>query len=118
MKAVTGPLPPDNGAWAFEIKWDGMRVLAHLDGQGGVRLRGAKGAAAGASCRARGGLTHATRARAAVLGGGVAASDAAGRPSFGRLQQRMHVSSPADAARRAVDDPVIYVVFDLLALDG
>ena len=27
MKAVTGTLPVDEEGWAFEIKWDGMRIL-------------------------------------------------------------------------------------------
>ena len=46
------------------------------------------------------------------------ALDEAGRPSFERLQQRMHVTSATDAARRAADVPVAYVVFDLLRLGG
>ena len=41
-----------------------------------------------------------------------------GRPSFGRLQQRMHVAVPAEAVRRAAEVPITYVVFDLLHLDG
>ena len=27
MKAVTAQLPADEQGWAFEIKWDGMRIL-------------------------------------------------------------------------------------------
>ena len=30
MKAVTGELPTEPG-WAFEIKWDGMRLIAFCD---------------------------------------------------------------------------------------
>lgn len=117
MKAVTGALPPD-GAWAFEIKWDGMRVLAHLDGVGGLRLRSGNGADATTSYPELAGLADALPGHEALLDGEVVAFDEAGRPSFGLLQHRMHVSSPADAARRAADVPVVYVVFDLLALDG
>jgi bifunctional non-homologous end joining protein LigD len=40
------------------------------------------------------------------------------RPSFGRLQRRMHVGSEAQARRLAKDVPVVYVAFDLLHLDG
>ena len=54
----------------------------------------------------------------AVLDGEVVALDDEGRPSFGRLQHRMHVSSAAEAVRRSAEVPVAYVVFDLLALNG
>src|SRR5687767_4684125 len=30
MLARTGPLPPDDGRWAFEIKWDGVRAIAFV----------------------------------------------------------------------------------------
>jgi bifunctional non-homologous end joining protein LigD len=46
------------------------------------------------------------------------ATDDDGRPSFGLLQQRMHVADPAEAVRRAAEVPVAYVAFDLLHLDG
>ncbi len=35
MKAVAGDLPADDDAWAYEIKWDGMRVVASLEDRGG-----------------------------------------------------------------------------------
>ena len=54
----------------------------------------------------------------ALLDGEVVALDDAGRPSFERLQHRMHVTSAVDAARRAAEVPVAYVVFDLLRLGG
>ena len=38
MLAATGPLPRDDGGWAYEIKWDGVRAIAFV--QGG-RLRAA-----------------------------------------------------------------------------
>ena len=31
MSAVTGELPPDDGRWAFEPKWDGMRAVVEVD---------------------------------------------------------------------------------------
>lgn len=27
MLSATGPLPPDSEKWAYEVKWDGFRVL-------------------------------------------------------------------------------------------
>ena len=64
------------------------------------------------------GLPDALPATTALLDGELVATDDDGRPSFGLLQQRMHVADPAEAARRAAEVPVTYVVFDLLHLDG
>jgi bifunctional non-homologous end joining protein LigD len=41
-----------------------------------------------------------------------------GRPDFQRLQSRMHVQSAATQRRLAESVPVVYVLFDLLWLDG
>ena len=33
MKAVTGVLPTDDTGWAFEIKWDGVRVISGIEAE-------------------------------------------------------------------------------------
>ena len=53
-----------------------------------------------------------------VLDGEVVAFDEEGRPSFERLQTRMHLASDSAVKRRMRDMPVTYVIFDLLCLDG
>ncbi len=32
MLATAGQAPPDDGDWAYEFKWDGMRALLWIDG--------------------------------------------------------------------------------------
>ena len=46
------------------------------------------------------------------------ALDEKGRPSFERLQSRMHLASPAQVKRRSRELPVTYIAFDLLWLEG
>jgi bifunctional non-homologous end joining protein LigD len=116
MKATSGPLPTGDG-WVYEIKWDGMRVLADVTPDG-VRAWSANGRDAGAAFPELAALAPALAPLDALLDGEVVALDAAGRPSFERLQGRMHVSSAAESRRRAADTPVAYVVFDLLRLGG
>ncbi|MFN0029754.1 MAG: non-homologous end-joining DNA ligase [Acidimicrobiales bacterium] len=120
MRAVAGelPSPSEAGRWAFEIKWDGMRVVAHIAADGVVRLQSAKPREVTASFPELAALATATGGRSAIVDGEVVALDDAGRPSFGRLQHRMHVTGAREVRRRAAEVPVAYQVFDLLAFDG
>ncbi len=116
MKATAGDLPLGEG-WTYEVKWDGMRALAFVE-DGALRVQSANLRDVTVSWPELAGLPAALPAGAVLLDGELVATDDAGRPSFGRLQQRMHVAVAAEAARRANEVPVSYVVFDVLHLDG
>ncbi|MCU1357651.1 MAG: polymerase LigD, ligase domain protein [Acidimicrobiales bacterium] len=116
MKAVTAPLPTDRG-WAFEVKWDGMRIVAAVDG-GEVAAWSARGAPAEERFPELAELVGAVGGRRAVLDGEVVALDEAGRSSFSRLQNRMHLSHAERVAHVRREVPVTFVAFDLLRLDG
>lgn len=117
MKAVTGTLPADETGWAFEIKWDGVRVLSAIEGDK-VRLRSSNGNDITGRYPELQALADALHGHTVVLDGEVVAFDENGRPSFGLLQHRMHVASAAEVRKRADTVPITYVVFDLLQLDG
>lgn len=116
MKATAGDLPVGDDWW-YELKWDGMRLLVHVDGDR-VRLTSANGRDATASYPELAGIGAALGVSSAVLDGEVVAFDDRGRPDFGRLQQRMHVSNPRQAAEKAREVPVVLALFDLLEIDG
>jgi bifunctional non-homologous end joining protein LigD len=117
MLARAGSLPADQADWAFEIKWDGVRAIAYSQ-PGELRLesRNLKDITASYPELAR--LNRALSSHRAVLDGEIVAFDGEGRPSFSALQPRMHVSSSTQAKRLAIQTPVVYVIFDLLWLDG
>ena len=117
MKATSGDLPEGDG-WTYEVKWDGMRALVVPRPTGTLRVQSANLRDVTVSWPELAGLPDAVPAATALLDGELVATDDAGRPSFGRLQQRMHVADPAEAVRRAAEVPISYVVFDLLHLDG
>jgi bifunctional non-homologous end joining protein LigD len=54
--------------------------------------------------------------REAVLDGEIVALESGDRPSFSRLQARMHVANPSRALLEWV--PVVYYLFDALRLEG
>ena len=121
MLAVAGELPGEDdraGPWAYEVKWDGVRVVAHAAG-GQVLLRSRNGRDVTAAYPELRGLGRELGARELVLDGEVVAFDPdTGRPSFGLLQKRMHLRSERAVRRLADSAPVTYVVFDLLFADG
>ncbi len=116
MKATGGELPLGDG-WTYEVKWDGMRALCFVEG-GKLRTQSYNERDVTASWPELAGLPDTLPVTTALLDGELVATDDEGRPSFGLLQQRMHVADPAEAARRAAEVPVAYVAFDLLHLDG
>lgn len=103
MLATAGPLPPEDGRWAYEVKWDGYRALIGIDGAQ-LALRSRRGRT---STQDFPGLPQLRCPVPAVLDAEVVALDADGRPSFELLaRQRQH---PA---------PLALIVFDVLAVDG
>lgn len=118
MRAVSGgrDVPPGDD-WAFEVKWDGMRAVGFALG-GGLVLQSANLIDVTGRFPEVLPLGEALGGRVAVVDGELVAFDDRGRPSFGRLQGRMHVGHPAEARRRVAATPVTYLVFDLLHLDG
>jgi bifunctional non-homologous end joining protein LigD len=116
MLARSGELP-DGDQWAFEVKWDGVRAIAFVQG-GRLRLASRKANDITARYPELRDLARALGAREAVLDGEVVAFDADGRPSFQRLQGRMHLTSESQVRRLSQSEPVVYIIFDLLFLDG
>jgi bifunctional non-homologous end joining protein LigD len=107
---------PQGPAWRFEVKWDGVRVLAGTAG-GRLRLRGRQGRDATEAYPELAALGEQPGLGEVLLDGEVVALRD-GVPSFAALAERMHVRDAARARALAVRLPVTYLVFDLLVLDG
>ena len=117
MLATLGSLPPDTGGWAFEMKWDGVRAIAFVEG-GRAQFWSRTGRDVTGSYPELRGLAAAVGTARVVLDGEVVAFGDGPWPSFEALQQRINISSPAQIERLAAEVPVSYLAFDLLCLDG
>lgn len=107
---------PDHGdAWLYELKLDGVRLLAEKDG---VRasLHGRKLREMTATYPEVARAVRSLAPSRVVLDGEVVTFDTSGRPSFIRLAQRMHLEKAHEVKRAMVSVPVVYVAFDVLAI--
>jgi bifunctional non-homologous end joining protein LigD len=115
LARLASSLPPNDSAFGYEFKWDGYRAIVYLEGGLRVMSRGAQdytrrfpelhGLPAGAG-------------RSMVLDGEIIALGVEQSSSFQRLQWRSGAGSDEEIRRRAEVQPVAYMIFDLLRLEG
>lgn len=101
---------PEGSAWAYEWKWDGVRAVVAV-GSERVRIAARSGrnvTTAYPELAALPGLVDAPL----LLDGEMVALGADGRPSFGRLQSRMHEMHPTP--RLVAETPALLFAFDVL----
>ncbi|MGO1228420.1 ATP-dependent DNA ligase [Brachybacterium sp. AOP42-C2-15] len=108
--------------WAFEMKWDGVRVIATVT-EGAVRLTSRGGNDLTATFPELAELHDAVDpelrvAGETVLDGEIVALDGSDRPSFSRLQQRLGLTRERDVARAREEVEVHVMLFDLLVRGG
>ncbi|MGK5680412.1 non-homologous end-joining DNA ligase [Actinoplanes sp. URMC 104] len=113
MLATAGALPGGPG-WSYEFKWDGVRVLSLFTG-GAPDLFARSGAVVTAAYPE---IAELRLPEGTLLDGEMVVLNAAGRPSFTALAERMHVREHQRAARLAVTLPVTYMIFDVLYCRG
>jgi bifunctional non-homologous end joining protein LigD len=118
MLARLSTLPPDDESWGYEIKWDGVRAVAYVPPDKPTRIESRNLNDVTRQYPEAAAVGTALEKRSAVLDGEVVAFDEHGRPSFERLQGRMHLTGEAAIGVRTQSTPIAYVVFDLLYLDG
>ena len=113
MATLVRELPADQDRYGWELKWDGVRAVAYVQG-GDLRLLSRNDKDMSASYPELRALAHLAAEPLVLDGEIVALRD--GRPDFGALQNRMHVRAPSQQLVASV--PVQYYVFDLLHRGG
>lgn len=109
--------PFDSEAHRFEVKWDGIRALAYLDGPDfwletrhltPVLPRFPELAS----------IREAIRAKSAVLDGEIIVPGPDGTPDFDLVRSRNAQTRPGAIAGASRLRPAVYVAFDVVFLDG
>ena len=103
MKATLGTMPASDDGWAYEIKWDGYRTLAFVDGDR-VRLQSSNLIDVTHKYPELHELPGAVAAERAILDAELVVLDDLGRPRFELIQRH---------ERQAA-----LFVFDVLSIDG
>jgi bifunctional non-homologous end joining protein LigD len=110
-------LPDDDDEYAYEFKWDGVRGI-YLYRPGEVRIQARTGADHTRRYPELRKLGEELGAREVILDGEIVALDERGVPRFERLQRRIGLTSDTDIRRAMKEVPAVYMIFDLLYLDG
>ncbi len=103
MRATLGQLPTEDEGWAYEVKWDGYRTLAFVDGDR-VRLQSSNLIDVTKKYPELAALADGVGPGRAVLDGELVVLDDAGRPRFELIQRHER-------------EAALYV-FDVLSIDG
>ncbi|WP_406415231.1 hypothetical protein OH809_43570 [Streptomyces sp. NBC_00873] len=113
MLAVIGPPPrPETEAeYAYETLFNGARVIAHLPGDGSLRLLSQAGMDVTAQYPELKALSGLLPGPQAVLDGEIITLDGVGRPSVERLQQRMSLHHPEAVTHALEDLPVRLMLY-------
>lgn len=115
MLATPGRHVPAGDAWTHEVKWDGVRALTEVR-HGTLRMTSRNENAITVAWPEL--STSPLGDRDLLVDGEIIALNERGVPDFRTLQERMHVRKATTVARLAEKVPAIYMVFDLLRLDG
>ena len=114
MLAVSAP-PFDSPDYFFEVKWDGLRCLSFLATTTRLQSRNLRNISF--QYPELSAIHQQIRKAGAVLDGEIIVLEG-GKPSFLRLQSRMHATSGQSIKYGMTANPVLYIVFDLLYSEG
>src|SRR6185295_5225561 len=110
LARLSSHLPVPDDAYAYELKWDGIRAIAFLD-RGRIRLQSRNLLDLTQQYPELQPLARALRGHQAVLDGEIVALSQSGAPSFELLQRRLGLDA-RNVFNRMSDVTATYMIFD------
>jgi bifunctional non-homologous end joining protein LigD len=117
MHAELRDAPFNDPEWIWEPKLDGYRVLAFIGAQG-VKLRSRRGLDLSTAFPRLAAELAKQAVSGMILDGEIVAFDAAGRPSFNALQNRVQLKTEREITAADQQSPAVFYAFDLLYFAG
>lgn len=117
MALVLVEQPFDDPNCLYQIKWDGVRMVAYMD-ESGLLLFNRKQRERTANYPELQEIKTALKARSAILDGEIVALGEGGKPDFSNILKRDLALRSDKIASLVRMIPIYYLVFDLLYLDG
>jgi bifunctional non-homologous end joining protein LigD len=114
--SLSAELPKGNN-WLFEVKWDGVRGLVHID-KGSLTIYTRNNNRCETQYPELQVLPHYIDAEQVILDGEIVVMDESGVSRFELIQPRIHTKDANSIAKMAQKNPVHLLVFDLLYLNG
>jgi bifunctional non-homologous end joining protein LigD len=118
MQPTPGPLPPDEQDWAFEVAWGGQVIVVAFDGGRPASAIDVGGDNLVGRIPELNRLGEALGTVQVVLHGEIVVLGEDGRPDRSRLDARLAARSASTVRRLARDRPALFMIADLLWLDG
>jgi len=116
FEPVSADSIPGGEQWTAQVKWDGVRVLTYFDGHE-VSLYNRKMNERTMQYPELTDISLYCSASSVILDGEVIALSG-GKPSFHSVMKRDGIRQPDKVGRARKDNPVVYMVFDVLYCDG
>jgi len=117
MLATLAHNVPMGDEWAYEMKWDGVRAFLAVQDQT-LRLTSRNERDISGGYPELVALGTGFEGPSLLLDGEIVAMNEHGRPDFQLLQRRMHVRDPMTLRVLTREVPVVYMIFDVLWIDG
>lgn len=104
---------PEGTDWGYQLKWDGVRLIAHIDA-GRVELYSRKMLSKNSVYPELAASLSAVGGRCVLDGEAIVFDPVKQRPVFQKVLQRERMRSPGTISQAGSRQPVQYVLFDLL----
>lgn len=117
MLSETSPAPPRGDEYVYEVKWDGIRALISLEDDA-IRIKTRNQNDVTAQFPELQVAAKAFRATNGLFDAEIVSLDAAGKPVFKRVINRLMASGESNILKMSKQHPVYCYVFDCLYLDG
>ncbi len=109
--------PFDSREHLFEVRWDGLRALAFVEG-GAYHLQDQSGRNITEMFPELGEISRRLNLDRCIVDGIVVVCDENGLPDFAALDRRMRISNADGVAAAATARPAAYIIFDVLYADA